>query len=408
MREKDTDILPSLFAKYLMDTLSEEEEQTLKHWLEIDAYQQLFEQVKDKKNLESRQHFLDKVDVNADWLQVQTQLTKKVKETKTGKVQRLYAQWIKYVAVLFLIALGTYVGKRLWTEKKAATMITALGDVQPGSKQAVLILPNGERVNLENTDQQIVQHNGVKAINKNNQLTYESVEEGSSSGTVEVSYNTLFVPIGGEYQLQLPDGTKVWLNSASTLKYPTRFVGEKRMVELEGEAYFEVVKDHKQFVVNTREVDVAVLGTSFNVSAYANDREVATTLVEGHVAMSSNMLGGRVDLLPGKRGVYNRAQKSIEVHEVDTDIYTSWKDGKFYFEREKLGNIITKLGRWYRFEAKYMDSAIKNKTFTGVVLKKHSLGYLLNIIESTTNVTFEMRDQQLIISSKKTLKKSEK
>ena len=166
-----------------------------------------------------------------------------------------------------------------------------------------------------------------QVISDGNTLIYDAGEKG-----VQVEYHTIRVPRGGEYNLQLADGTKVYLNAGSSLRYPVRFTGKRREVTLSGEGYFEVAKDSTQpFVVRAGDVDVRVLGTAFNVNAYPEKETVATTLVEGRVQV--NYKTGQQVIQPGMQLVYDKQNGKVDVSVVDTEVYTSWKDGYYYFKR---------------------------------------------------------------------------
>jgi len=296
---------------------------------------------------------------------------------------------LKYAAVIaILFSVTNIVFKNNFSEQ--AITKKAIDKIKPGYEKAVLILGDGTSVNLEEHKNEVIASNNLALVqNKENILKYELKESTSEQVVEKEIYNTLLVPTGGIYQVTLPDGTNVWLNSQSSLKYPVKFVGDQRIVELEGEAYFDVTKNDKEFIVKTLTADITVLGTEFNVSAYEEDGYFASTLVEGEVKLSGE--NNSVMLQPGQQAYFTASNLTIELKAVDTSIYTAWMEGKFYFEREKLGHILDRMSRWYNIEIEFEDEAIKNETFTGVVLKDKSIDNLLNKITQTTNLNYTIK-----------------
>ncbi|MFI1745613.1 FecR family protein [Thalassobellus sediminis] len=272
--------------------------------------------------------------------------------------------------------------------------VEVVNTVSPGTEKAILVLANGKQVELDNHQNETITEEGDLSItNANNTLVYSA---DSISATQAFVYNTLKIPVGGIYSLELSDGTKVWLNSKSSLKYPVKFGKQNREVQLEGEAYFEVAKNAlKPFIVNTNYGDVTVLGTHFNISAYNDDPYFTTTLQEGAVKVTmaeqfSNK-ASFVYLNPGEQAAYNEAKSGVlAVKNVDAKIYSAWKGGEFYFDNASLENILLRMSRWYNFEVSFANEALKQKLFKGVVLKNKPLDYLLDIISQTANINYEI------------------
>ncbi len=219
-------------------------------------------------------------------------------------------------------------------------------------------LTQGKVIHLDTTAKVVsVANSMTQVVSYRNTLIYNSREKGE-----EVEYHTIRVPRGGEYNLQLADNTKVYLNAGSSLRYPIRFTGDKREVVLIGEGYFEVTRDTaRPFIVKAGNIDVHVLGTAFNVNAYPDEEVIATTLVEGKVQVDCG--AEQRFMQPGTRLVYERNNGSIKIAPVDIEVYTSWKDGYYYFKRETLENIMDVLSRWYDLDIFYQYSDLKNLEF---------------------------------------------
>lgn len=270
-------------------------------------------------------------------------------------------------------------------------------DIPPGGNKAILTLADGKTITLnEAANGELVKAEGI-VIRKTGQgqLVYEVA--GNDAGAATDTYNTISTPKGGTYQVILPDGTKVWLNAASTLKFPTSFVAlNERKVELSGEAYFEVTKDIRQpFKVLTTKQEVQVLGTHFNISSYADESIVKTTLLEGSVKVK-NLLGvkeANVILKPGQQAIVNEGE--IKVTKADVDEVLAWKNGVFVFNDEPLESIMKKVSRWYDVEVVY-EGVDKNKLFGGSVSRFDNVSKVLRQLELTGGVHFKVEEGRII------------
>ncbi|RXP46568.1 FecR family protein [Lutibacter sp. HS1-25] len=312
---------------------------------------------------------------------------------KRATIKQRYLSLFKYAAsILVLLTLGNLIYKA----KFDANAITqeAVKNINPGHEKAILVLSDGTVVDLEqHKNEMIISSDIAQAKNAEEALVYNVVDSETSDDNVvqPLKYNTLKVPNGGMYQVVLSDGTKVWLNSATSLTYPEKFGKGQRIVQLEGEAYFEVTKDVKEFIVKTNVADVTVLGTQFNVSSYKDDSFFSSTLVEGKIklATSSNSgINNTIILAPNQRGVINKNASKIQVNTVDTEVYTAWRDGKFYFEKEHLEDILTRMARWYNIDVVFDDESLKTEMFTGVFYKNNKIDHLLDMISKTTKVNY--------------------
>ncbi|SFA52394.1 FecR family protein [Pedobacter suwonensis] len=263
-------------------------------------------------------------------------------------------------------------------------------DVLPGKDKAVLTLADGSKVVLdEHTAANISEKDGLKiSKTKEGQLVYAVLNQSNLKSGSTIAYNTIQTPKGGQYQVILPDGTKVWLNAASSLRYPEVFSGNERSVELMGEAYFEVAKNKAQpFHVKSHQQDVEVLGTHFNINSYLDNNTIKTTLLEGRVRISN---GQSVKILkPGEQAIAEVSGNGVRLAtDVDTDDETAWKNGLFQFNNADLKSILKQLERWYDVQIDYRS--IPNKKYNGMVPRKAKLSEVLKMLEKTGNIRFEI------------------
>jgi ferric-dicitrate binding protein FerR (iron transport regulator) len=285
----------------------------------------------------------------------------------------------------------------------AATRETGGGSpasrIVPGKARAELQLASGETIPLEGHGKDerwraggIVLENDTVA----GRLKYGVTEKSARD---ETRYHTLYVPRGGEYQLELPDGTRVWINSKSSVRFPERFGDPAREVYLRGEAYFAVAKrEGMPFRVHAGQQVITVTGTSFNASAYEDDEVWRTTLVEGSIRVEEN--GKTVEVRPSEQYVVERRQGRHRVEAVNSEWYTSWIDGRFYFKAFTFEELVRKLERWYDFRMIYEDEAIKGRRFTGFVNKHEPIERALALLEMTTSIQFHVVDKTITVKRK--------
>lgn len=206
----------------------------------------------------------------------------------------------------------------------------------------------------------------------------------------EIRYSEITVPFGQMSQLKLSDGTKVWLNSGTTLRYPEQFAGDQRSVMIKGEAYFEVAKmAHKPFTVNTADMKVEVLGTSFNVLAYKEDAASSVTLVEGKVVVRNIEGISIAQLNPGQMATKNKAETTVEIKNVKTAFYAAWIDGKLFFDDEPLDQIAVKLERWFNVDIVFANQQLKSHRFTGTILKNKPVDQIMQALEMLSPIRFK-------------------
>ena len=310
------------------------------------------------------------------------------------KSRRMTLRWSIAASIILLV--GLFVGRTIngvrdiHEEQELAKSV-----MQPGTSKAILMMADGKEVVLEQGQNlNILLNERVRVATSNRGIVYE--EHGK--GVVTEEYNKLTTPIGGEYSLVLSDGTKVFLNADSELKYPVEFSDGKRIVDLKGEAYFEVHKDSlRPFVVRVNGAEVTVLGTSFNVNTYGDDGQIYTTLVNGSVRVSSVKNGQAEVLKPGMQSVMDVQSGQLTVREVDVEPYVAWREGRFVFRAMTLDLIMRQLQRWYDFEVFYQNPELKDYEFRGVIKRDMDLDKVLSVIKVTTNVDFEVKGKVITI-----------
>lgn len=296
-------------------------------------------------------------------------------------VPRTRRMWPVWAAAACAVGIALFV---LYTPPSSKTVY----DIAAGGNKATLQLGNGTTVNLEQMKSGAVQgQEGVSINQQDGMLVYDP--QSSAAGT----YNTIVTPKGGQYRVILPDGSKVYLNSASSLHFPTRFAGNERSVTLTGEAYFEIAKNADMpFTVKLKHGEIKVLGTHFNVKAYEEERIIKTTLLEGAVKVISETTGEV--LKPGQQA--QLTESGLNVENVDAAATASWKDGIFEFNGTDVKEVMQQLGRWYNVDIEY-EGTIENKTFTGQLPKSVSASRMLKIIEQTGGVHFKITDKKIIV-----------
>jgi ferric-dicitrate binding protein FerR (iron transport regulator) len=264
---------------------------------------------------------------------------------------------------------------------------TYKNDIAPGGNKAILTLADGSKLVLNNSKNgALATQAGIQIVKQDSTLSYK----GTAGNNSQASYNTITTPYGGQYQLVLADGTKVWLNAASSLRYPTSFTGKDRSVELTGEAYFEVAKNKNQpFNVKTATQTVQVLGTHFNVNAYSDEKAVKTTLLEGSVKVSS--ANGSVMISPGQQSALAKNGLFVIDKDLDTDEIVAWKNGVFQFNEADIQTIMRQIARWYNIDVEFKGTIPAN-TYHGKISRNSNVSQVLKILElSGINFTIEGR-----------------
>ena len=358
----DPFLLASWIAKSMAGELSDEELQLLDEWrMASGRNRRLYDRIVSREGWESKQKHFTAFDKVSGW----QGYSKKLKKTEKKAIR--WRVFLRYAAVL-LIPLG------------AAVSLAELNAITPGGTRAELVLPSGEVVDLVEKSGVISRGENTVINNEGKTLSYKST--GNQAPMDSLRYNEVIVPKGGEYQLVLSDGTLVYLNSMTKVRFPERFSEKCREVEVCGEAFFEVAKDkHVPFIVKTGAYEITVLGTKFNVTAYADEHVITTTLVEGAVSISGKCIGEARTLRPNEQLVLDQTSGGVGVRKVDVNYYTAWKDGMFRFRDVRLEEIMRVVERWYDMTVVYEDESAKDLHFGFNMSRLETIEPLLNIFE---------------------------
>lgn len=371
-------------ADYSVGSIGKEDWLCLKRWVEEKPeHKVIFE---DYLRVYRNAHeigFMEKMDPERSW---------RALERKRRRRHRIMmVRWMVAASIVFSGAVCMW----LLLAKNGSRENIPVAKALPGKAAVKLFMADGRSVTLSKEQSiDLIEKDGTK-IRKD---TAKSLVYGTENIVGKSVLHTLEVPVGGEFELALADGSRVWLNSTTKFRYPTYFTGKTREVFVEGEAFFSVAKNaDSPFIVHAGGVQVKVLGTEFNLSAYPGENTV-TTLAKGEVEVVGE--SDKVSLQPGEQAIWNNGLKSIEVHTVDVSIYSSWIKGVFEFENIPLLAITRQLSRWYGVTFRFEDSSLAERRFTGGIKKYMPLIQSLEIIEKTTNVVCEITDEDIIVRSR--------
>ena len=361
-----------------------------------------------QKDIKNAKQFLQSITFKETWptdQEIEKGLEKVLKKIKKNEQKTLLNVqnkkniiqiFLAAAAILLLFGLGYwFLTGYLSQEEKLLVKNNIEDKVVPGGNKAVLTLADGSTVLLDSANNGALATQGNVTVIKldDGQLSYKG---GSNSGTV--LYNTIRTPKGGQYQLILADGTKVWLNAASSLKFPTAFAGKKRNVELIGEGYFEVAKDvSKPFHVQVGDMIVNVLGTHFNINAYTDEDNIETTLLEGQVTVNSKE--AITVLTPGQQAQLHKSSGKVKkLQHVNMAEIMAWKEGRFLFKSVDVESILRQASRWYDVDIVYQDKI--NETFSGGISRSENISELLKILAATDKIEFKINGRQIIVKPK--------
>ena len=380
-----------LIAGYIRESLTSLEHDELDAWIAAsDKNMELFEELTDEKNIEESLQKIEKMAADQALKEISERIEFNPPKT-SGKVLRFW--WYAVAASLILIAGGWIYFKFISGEKitKNKNNITLKqNDVNPGYKRAVLVRNNGERINLEALKDSSFQEGPNTRVNKKSGiLSY--VNDSITPETI--SFNTLITPRGGEYELVLADGSKVWMNAASSLKYPTSFQNGQRIVDLTGEAYFEIAKNpSKPFRVRINNgAVVEVLGTRFNVMSYTDELNIETTLLEGIVKLTKGIVS-RV-LKPGELAALDRRGEIRIDDAADIEEITAWKNGMFDFKDQEIAPIMRQVERWYDVEVVYEGNI--GDHFNASIPRDVPVSKLLHLLGLTNTIHFKIEGRKI-------------
>ncbi|MBO9571340.1 MAG: FecR family protein [Chitinophagaceae bacterium] len=384
----DAQHIAHLFAMSLAGVLSDEDKQELDAWINASDDHRLFaDEVNDREvflsDLQTLQpgYLSDREQQTLARIKAELFPEREIKYSM-HRIHFLKTTWFRYAAAIILIfGIGAY----LWnTQQKAKPLITSTkpvpvkNDVLPGGQKATLTLSDGKKIELNNAASETITDGSLSINNNNGQLVYGQTGRGEINGSVvqqrdngKIAYNTMSTPSGGQYQVILPDGTKVWLNAVSSITYPTVFTDENRTVTINGELYFEVAKNiHKPFIVKVANQQITVLGTEFNVNAYTDEPVLKTSLIEGSVRVGSQVLKPGEACINGKVFITN----------IEQDV--AWKKGVFSFSQADIKTVMRQIARWYDVQVKFVGELPTGK-LTGKIDRNLTLIEVLDLLSQS-------------------------
>jgi transmembrane sensor len=405
-----------LISKRLISGLTAEEEAVLDNWSNRSTENKaVYQRLNDPKQLAATLHLI-KNSKQPVLEKLKTKLPDWISEKSTPRiahrVQFLKTAWFRYAAaVIIIFGIGAYLLFNKYEKRPVLVLQQNIktNDILPGTNKAILTLSTGEKVNLNNTIIETISDGNLSIKNRNGELVYKESgnlpipsmggvapggansginpsSAGAGVGRGATAYNMMTTPRGGQYQLTLSDGTKVWLNAESELKYPAVFSGDERKVEVRGEAYFEIAKNKQHpFIVQMPDENITVLGTEFNVNAYPEAKSSRISLVNGAVKVNDKILQ------PGDAFQQGKITKT----NIEQDI--AWKNGVFNFNNKSLRDILNQLGRWYDLDIEY-KSGVKEMEFGGEIPRNLSLLQVLKVL-SGAGVEFELSEKKLKVKS---------
>ena len=383
MKKKNIYDDASLIKKSLIKDLSDKEQKELDQLLDDQSLQDVYKELSDRGYLKKQFMEYEKYSSQKAYREF------KERRGHSGRIR--IVRWVAVVAAVWVLALGVTLWMTFGKKENVAPLPVASKIIPAGEKKATLTLADGMEVHVEEITAQILQEKGMNIEYRNGEIVYHKSEEK----TTEVVYNKLEVPRGGECMIKLDDGTKVWVNAETKLKYPVAFVGDRREVVLEGEAFFDVAKNEKPFIVKTSFGDVRVLGTAFGISAYASEPESYTTLVRGKVSVEREGIKPVV-ILPGEQVVTSKDGKMIK-QQVDVEEFVGWKDGIYVFKEKSLGEIMKTLERWYNISVDFQEKSLVDLPFTGNLKRYDDINVFFDALTRTGDMKYRVEGNQVIL-----------
>lgn len=379
-----TEHYEKLLTKYLDGQCNAAETAELYTWLQASgSHRALLKTMQEEfqKALSSQQEIPAEISDR-----IETKLLQSITETgtETKPTTNIRKLWY-YAAASIAAAVILFILLKQPAPQLATQPVIAAASITPGTNKAILTLSNGSTVTLDSAGNQIISQGATTVLQKNGQLQYASKASNDA-----VVYNTLTVPRGGQFNIILPDGSHVWLNAASSLRYPTSFNGKDRRVDITGQGYFEVTPNAKQpFIVQVNNMEVQVLGTAFDVMAYSDEKSVNTTLIQGAVKVNDKRL------LPGQQALMDPATGNITIRDADIEQVIAWKTGFFEFDNARLSDILRQLSRWYDIDINYKQTS-NERLLGGRISRSLPLSDILHMLEANGPV-FELVGRKLTV-----------
>jgi len=402
IRRKDQitlkDQLSHLYQKFLNGTCTDNELELLFNYFETADPEELKAHI--LMELQTPGDDSSPDEKEAERLGIVQQLIKKQINARSHKYRRLFYRIVAAAILLISFSVGI---NFIWHKSHNQPILAdnhKSNKISPGLKQATLTLANGKKIILTNSmaGTLALQGNTSIQINKNTGIVYKVNKPGPVNS---VSYNTLTTARGEQspYPLILPDGSKVWLNAASSITFPTAFTGPFRIVKISGEAYFEVVHNNNfPFEVITEKTEIKDMGTHFNVRSYSDDSGIVTTLLEGSVKVSDLSSGKSSVLVPGQQSRLNKGSHDITIEEANIDEVMAWKNGYFMFDNQRISSIMKSISRWYDVEIDY-NNFNNTERFGGTFSRSSNLADILNNLSSLGKVHFKIDKRKIVVSN---------
>jgi len=382
--------LAQLLAKELSGDLSEKEKKQLTFFEQDEEKREIILSVREKAIDSERLKRYKTFNVE----EARKKVGWKIRFRKQTKPQKTF-NLLRYAALIALpIALAGYL-VYIFTVTQPDMLSQVSRDIKPGEKNAMLYFSNGDVINLkEDTSSFICSKDNLLVKKDSIQLRFNSDLLHASKLN---NMNRIVTPIGGEYQVELPDGTKVWLNADSYLEFPSKFSNKQRKVIAKGELYFDVAKNKDwPFIVESNGMKLKVLGTEFNLRAYSDEREMVSTLVEGSVLVS-NSFGNQVILRPGRQVFVSTSSKSMQEGQANVEAVVAWKNGRFIFDNRRIEDIMYDLSRWYDVKVFFANSKVKDKRFSVDVPRYGEIESILTLIEGTGEIYFTITNNVITV-----------
>ncbi|MDM1293528.1 FecR domain-containing protein [Sphingobacterium sp. N143] len=380
-----TNPIAQIIQRYLTGSISPEEEVELQAWLAANKNnRKLLESFRDAKNIQDDLDFFASIDEDKAW--------KKTRSKQTSAGNRPMRKFLS-VAAAIVLAVGVFIvwkfnlGNHAPNEPQAA--ISHVSDIAPAKSGALLLMADGSQVELAGNSQKVI-GSAKNVFGNSEELTIKPVEK-----QIPLQYNTLIIPKASYYRMTLSDGTKVWVNALSQLRFPVQFAKHERRVFLDGEAYFEVAhKSDQPFIVETGGTEIKVLGTHFNVNSY-ND-QIRTTLAAGKVEVKRGQ--DVMELSPGEYSLFSNNQFTKGKADLSHDL--AWHNNEFYFKKETIVSIAHQLSRWYDLDVKFRGNVQFDKEYTGSIERDVQLSQVLEMLSYVSNLKFEVEGRKLSIETK--------
>ena len=387
MRDYDENIV-QLIQLYLTGDLSEEEKVKLEDWIRGDSSRKrLFDEICEERNVVRDLEVYERVNKESAWEKVVCRGNIKLQHSP----RRLgWYRWVAAVMLPVMVAAGYFIREM---KRDSLQQGVEIASIEPGKSKAILRLGNNRVLEItKERETHVDVAEGIAATNNSSGMIYpEQVVTGKTE------YNVLEIPRGGEYTVTLSDGTVVHLNSGSELRYPVAFGAERREVFLSGEGYFEVVKDSvRPFFVNADKLKIRVYGTSFNVNTYDLEN-IQTVLVEGKIGIQTMNMNTEYMVKPGQLALYNQEKGTMEILNVDVQLYVAWKDHEFMFDDESLEKIMNRFSLWYDVDVFFQTASLKQLHFTGHLGRYDDISHILDAISGVTQVKFSVKGRTIIV-----------